>query len=126
MKKILAFFLATLILVSGGGVFMSIHRCLSSSHSEISLSGKHSCCGKSGEDRKCESLKSKCCSVSTYYSKIHIVNFSDQKPFSVDDVIIPIIKPIIFCQSNIDFRFTNFHAPPPVECPVIAFRQLLI
>ena len=126
MRKSLVLLLASLILISGGGVFMSVHRCLSSNHSEISLSGNHSCCGDEKEDKECESLKSKCCSISTFYSKVEVVSYADQKLFPIADVHVSVCETPIQIIPSEHIQISSFHAPPPVESPVIAFRQLLI
>lgn len=97
MKKIrinfLIYFITASILISGNGIVLAIHTCLSSSSKDISFFKEPSCCSKN--DKSCnsdcnknkhkDSLASKCCTSEIAYHKIN-APFLTQKSLSIPSI----------------------------------------
>ena len=97
MKKIrinfLIYFITSSILISGNGIVLAIHTCLSSSSKDITFDKEPTCCSKN--DKSCNSdcnknkhkdtLASKCCTSEVAYHKIN-ASFLPQKSLSIPSI----------------------------------------
>ena len=77
LRQFFIYLLTSAVLISGNGVVLAFHTCLTSSVKNVSLFKVKSCC--SDDDKKCnspvhsekKSLTSKCCSSEITYQKIN-------------------------------------------------------
>ncbi len=131
-KLIFVFVLTSSILISGNGVVFAIHTCLSTASKDVSIFGKSSCCSeeenKCDEKNKnqCDSIDSKCCSLSVVYSKINtpfFLNKSIDFPASLY-LFSPVIVLVPFVKTEKVF-FHSFIHESSLAIPFL-FHQLLI
>jgi hypothetical protein len=129
IKHTLLLVLAAILLVSGSGVFVMIHTCLSAKKTEYSFSPEHKCCKKKDKShRDRASIEKKCCTIQYYYHKLKI----DTTERKFQDLIVALVSPVIFSPvhffipSNEIICFGNSDPPLAKSELFIAFRQLLI
>lgn len=129
IKHTLLLVLAAIILVSGSGVFVMIHTCLSAKKTEYSFSTEHKCCKKKGKGhRDRASIEKKCCTIQYYYHKLKI----DTTERKFQDQVVAVVSPIIFSPihffipANEIICFGNNDPPISKTGLFINFRQLLI
>lgn len=138
MKKIrinfLIYFITSSILISGNGIVLAIHICLSSSSKDISFYKEPSCC--SINDKSCNSdcnknkhkdtLASKCCTSEVAYHKIN-APFLPKKFLSIPSInlfYLPLFSSnAIINGKRIDQNFNSIVIP--LSLP-FTHRQLLI
>ena len=136
MKKLIQSFFIYLItaavFISGNGVVLSIHTCLSSADKNVSLFKQKSCCSE--DDNRCESkcpdqhdnLSSKCCTSEVVYNKVSDP-FTTQK--SLTAPAIEFISSSLFSFSTILISEPDYKLfiPPSSSFSIpIVFHQLLI
>ena len=138
MKKIrinfLIYFISASILISGNGIVLAIHTCMSSSSKDISFFKDPSCCSK--KDKSCNSdcdknkhensFSSKCCTSEVAYHKIN-APFLPQKSLSIPSINL-ITLPLFSFKSNvncqtIDLGFNSLVIPLTLQ---FTHQQLLI
>jgi hypothetical protein len=131
-KYIFIYLITASIFVSGNGVVLSIHTCLSSSCKNVSLFHEKSCC--SDKKSKCNSgipnhkdkISSKCCTSEVSFHKLNIP-FVSQKSPKVPGLKF-ISSPVFSVSELVKNEFVHFYFVPPPDSfsRLIAYHQLLI
>ena len=121
MKKLIhrffIYLLTTSIFISGNGVVVAMHTCLSSSIKNVSLFKESSCCSEKNKfcDSGChdqkESLSSKCCFSEFSYHKVN-APFLLQKTHEVPSINY-INTPLFTYSAIINCETGFFHFIPP-------------
>jgi hypothetical protein len=132
MKVIRNIFISLLIatvFVSGNGVVLAIHTCLSSSEKTVSLFETHCSC-KTEDPEKCHKpaageLKNTCCSFELSYLKLN-TPVTAKKIQSTDNSF-PVFFTVLFTNHETDLKVNVDikDSPRPVDIPV-RYAQLLI
>ena len=138
MKKIrnnfLIYFITASVLISGNGIVLEIHTCLSSSSKDISFFKEPSCCSK--KNKSCNSdcnknkhedaLASKCCTSQVAYHKIK-ASFLPQKSLSIPSINL-ISLPLFSNYSILNCQRIDWYFITPVALLPLSFthRELLI
>lgn len=130
--RFFVYFITASIFISGNGIVLAIHTCLSSSEKNVSFFDESTCCTKMDKlcDSECnsqqESVSLKCCSSEVTYHKINApfllhktleipeINYFDKCDFS--------ISALVFCPT---FYFKTISSAIIFSIPIM-HHQLLI
>lgn len=138
MKKsrfnFLIYFITASILISGNGVVLAIHTCMTSSSKDISFFNEPACCSKN--DKSCNSdcnkgkhenaLASKCCTSELAYHKMNAPFLPQKSPSipSINLISTPLFSYILTANfKNIPQGFNSLVIPLTLQ---FKHQQLLI
>ena len=127
LRNLFLILLSTIVVISGSGIFIMIHTCLSSHITEVTFSAEHKCCKTERYTQHNTSVAKKCCSIVYFYHKLNIdtvlknhENCVEPSLVNLSDFLICPILPVKF-SGFINEKYLD------VGCDrIIAFRQLLI
>jgi hypothetical protein len=131
IKHLFTLLILSSVLISGNGIVLAIHTCLSTSTKNVSLFKEVSCCKEErsvgcDESPDADCIDAKCCLSEHAYHKLDLPSIP-VKAEPLTALIIDIFQPVY--QSIIPFSitYTSFYAehPPRENLPVI-LGQLLI
>jgi hypothetical protein len=130
-RHLLTLLIVSSVLISGNGIVLAIHTCLSTSTKKISLFNEVSCCREEmsmacDESHSTDCVKAECCLSEHVYHKLDLpsipVKFEPLKALVID-----VFQPVY--QVFIPFSVTHtsfFSERPPCENLPVILGQLLI
>lgn len=127
LRNLFLILLSTIVLISGSGIFVMVHTCLSSHKTEVTFSSEHKCCKSERYTQHNTTVAKKCCSIVYYYHKLKIDTVVKDHENSVEPQMVTLLDfsicPVLPAKLSpfINQKYLD------VGCDrIIAFQQLLI